>query len=79
MDKEHKSFRISPDKTTGFSDLTKKDWWKYKKLTRKEYGVSAVACLLISFIMPRLLATPFFIVGIVAGIIWIYKTITHKD
>ena len=74
MDKEHKSFRISSGKHTGFGDITKKDWWKYKKLTRKEYGTGAITCILLGFIIPIL-----FPIGLLIGVVWIYKTIAHKD
>ena len=73
--KEHKSFRITSKKYAGFSDdITKKDFWKYKKLTRKEYGAGAITCILLGFIIPIL-----FSIGLLIGIIWIYKTITHKN
>ncbi|MEI6022683.1 MAG: hypothetical protein WCQ32_02485 [bacterium] len=72
-----KSFKISPSpilEKTGFGDISKKDWWKFKKMTREEYRNTAGACLLIGLIMP-----PVFYAGIISGAIWIYKVIRKQQ
>lgn len=71
MEKEKlKSFRLSRGKmseNTSFGDISKKDWWKFKKMSYKiNYGYTAILFIGFGLLVPALLP-----IGIIAGIIWI--------
>ncbi|OGN32157.1 MAG: hypothetical protein A3A29_00780 [Candidatus Ryanbacteria bacterium RIFCSPLOWO2_01_FULL_47_79] len=79
MEKEHKSFRITP------SRLIDKKWYRYDKMSRKELGKNALIFLFLgaAFSMPvfrllGLLAIPFSIYGFFCGIGWLYKVIRRQ-
>jgi hypothetical protein len=78
MQKEKpRSFRLSGIGTKGpnaFGDISKKDWWQFKKMSRTEYRNTAGLCLLAGLIIHIL-----FPVGIISGIIWIYKVIMKEE
>lgn len=72
---ENRSFRLgtSQKKPTAFGNITKKEWWKFKKTTKAEYKNTAILCLLLGIII-----SPLFLVGVIAGIIYLYKSIAEK-
>ncbi len=78
MEKEKpRSFRLSRETmfdNTIYGDMSKKDWWKFKKVSYKvNYRNLALLFIFFLFLIPTL-----FPVGSIALIIWIILWIKHK-
>ncbi len=76
---KYKSFRLNLGilepvaHQAGFGDITKKEFWQFKKMSKNEYRNAASACFLLGFIMPVL-----FLVGAIIAIVWIYKVVRKQ-